>query len=70
MERTYEVTGMKCDGCAKTVTEKLSAVHGVEKVVVDLDKKQATITSRPFKFSLQRALKGTKYALGKEIKAN
>lgn len=38
MERTYEVTGMKCDGCAKTVTEKLSAVHGVEKVVVDLDK--------------------------------
>lgn len=31
MERTYEVTGMKCDGCAKTVTEKLSAVHGVEK---------------------------------------
>lgn len=36
--KTYEITGMKCQGCVKTVTEKLSAVRGVEKVVVDLDK--------------------------------
>ena len=47
MEKTYGVIGMKCDGCAKTVTEKLSAVKGVEKVVVDLDKKQATVTGKP-----------------------
>lgn len=40
MEKTYEITGMKCQGCVKTVTEKLSAVRGVEKVVVDLDKKK------------------------------
>ena len=67
MEKTYEVTGMKCQGCVKTVTEKLSAVRGVEKVVVDLDKKQATVTGNPFKLSLKRALKGTKFTLGKEI---
>lgn len=54
-------------GCVKTVTEKLSAVRGVEKVVVDLDKKQATVTGNPFKLSLKRALKGTKFTLGKEI---
>ncbi len=67
MEKTYEITGMKCQGCVKTVTEKLSAVLGVEKVVVDLDKKQATVTGNPFKLSLKRALKGTKFTLGKEI---
>ncbi|WP_307975794.1 heavy metal-associated domain-containing protein [uncultured Streptococcus sp.] len=67
MEKTYEVTGMKCDGCVNTVTEKLSAVRGVEKVVVDLDKKQATVTGKPFKFMLKGALKGTKFTLGKEI---
>ena len=26
MEKTYEVTGMKCQGCVTKVTEKLSAV--------------------------------------------
>ena len=67
MEKTYEITGMKCQGCVKTVTEKLSAVRGVEKVVVDLDKKQAPVTGNPFKLSLKRALKGTKFTLGKEI---
>ncbi|MBF6976155.1 heavy-metal-associated domain-containing protein [Streptococcus macedonicus] len=67
MEKTYEVTGMKCQGCVKTVTEKLSAVRGVEKVVVDLDKKQATVTGNPFMLSLKRALRGTKFTLGKEI---
>ena len=67
MEKTYEITGMKCQGCVKTVTEKLSAVRGVVKVVVDLDKKKATVTGNPFKLSLKRALKGTKFTLGKEI---
>ncbi|MBM7636750.1 heavy-metal-associated domain-containing protein [Streptococcus saliviloxodontae] len=67
MEKRYEVTGMKCDGCVKTVTEKLSAVKGVEKVVVDLANKQVTVTGKPWTLSLKRALKGTKFALGKEL---
>jgi copper chaperone len=67
MEKTYEITGMKCDGCVKTVTEKLSDVRGVENVTVDLEKKQARVTGKPFKLSLKRALSGTKFALGKEL---
>ena len=42
MSKTYEITGMKCQGCANAVTEKLSAVKGVEEVKVDLEKKQVT----------------------------
>lgn len=57
MEKAYQVTGMKCDGCVKTVTEKLSAVRGVEKVLVDLNKQEALITGNPFPFALSRALK-------------
>ena len=67
MSKTYEISGMKCDGCVKTVTEKLSAVRGVESVHVDLDKKQATIQGKPWKWSLKRALKGTKFQLGDEV---
>ena len=31
MTKTYKITGMKCQGCVNTVTEKLSAVKGVDK---------------------------------------
>ena len=48
MEKTYVVSGMKCDGCVKTVTERLSQVRGVENVVVNLEKGQATVTGKPF----------------------
>lgn len=67
MSKTYAVSGMKCDGCAKTVTEKLSVVRGVDSVQVDLEKKQVTIEGKPFKWSLNRALKGTKFELGQEV---
>ncbi|MGT2906680.1 copper chaperone CopZ [Streptococcus dentiloxodontae] len=67
MSKTYKIAGMKCEGCAKNVTERLSAVRGVESVSVDLEKKQATIEGKPFKLSLKRALKGTNYELGAEV---
>ena len=67
MSKTYEITGMKCQGCANAVTEKLSAVKGVEEVRVDLEKNQVTIEGKPWKWSLKRALKGTKFELGDEI---
>lgn len=63
MEKTYSITGMKCDGCVKTVTEKLSAVKGVESVTVDLEKAEAKIVGKPFKWSLKRALKDTKFSI-------
>ena len=52
MTKTYNITGMKCQGCVNTVTEKLSAVKGVDKVQVDLENKQVTIEGKPWKWSL------------------
>ena len=51
MTKTYNITGMKCQGCVNTVTEKLSAVKGVDKVQVDLENKQVTIEGKPWKWS-------------------
>ena len=70
MEKHYQVTGMTCEGCARTVTEKLSAVPGVQSVQVNLEKGQASVqvnlekgqakvTGRPLTFLLKRALKGS-----------
>lgn len=63
MEKHYQVTGMTYDGCARTVTEKLSAVPGVQSVQVNLEKGQAKVTGRPLTFLLKRALKDTKFEL-------
>ena len=65
--KNLRITGMKCQGCANAVTEKLSAVKGVEEVKVDLEKKQVTIEGKPWKWALTRALKGSKYELGKQV---
>ena len=67
MTKTYNSTGMKCQDCVNTVTEKLSAVKGVENVKVDLENKQLTMEGKPWKWSLKRDLKGTKFELGDEI---
>ena len=45
MKKTYQVEGMKCEGCAKTVRETLARVAGVTEVTVDLNKKTATVIS-------------------------
>ena len=68
MSKTYEISGMKCQGCANAVTEKLSAVKGLEEVRVDIEKNQVTIEGKSWKWSLSRALKGSKYELGNEVK--
>lgn len=63
MLKRYNVVGMKCQGCATTVTEKLSKVIGVETVEVDLDKKQVAVTGKPLKLLLKASLKGTPFKL-------
>lgn len=68
MERTYEMKGLKCQGCVNTVTKKLSALKNVENVSVNLDAKEVTIIGNSFKWTLNRALKDTKFEIGKEIK--
>ncbi|MCC9716512.1 heavy-metal-associated domain-containing protein, partial [Streptococcus agalactiae] len=63
MKHTYRVSGMKCDGCAKTVSDKLSSVIGVDEVNVDLTKNQVVVSGKTFKWLLKRSLKDTKYSL-------
>ncbi|WP_165628743.1 heavy-metal-associated domain-containing protein [Streptococcus agalactiae] len=67
MKHTYRVSGMKCDGCAKTVSDKLSSVIGVDEVNVDLTKNQVIVSGKTFKWLLKRSLKDTKYSLEEEI---
>ena len=54
MTKTYKIFGVKCQGCVNTVQ-------------VDLENKQVTIEGKPWKWSLNHALKGTKFELGDEI---
>jgi copper chaperone CopZ len=42
---SYVVTGMTCHHCVNAVTEEVSAVAGVEDVVVDLGSGRLTVTS-------------------------
>lgn len=67
MKHTYRVSGMKCDGCVKTVSDKLSSVMGVDEVNVDLTKNQVVVSGKTFKWLLKRSLKDTKYSLEEEI---
>lgn len=67
MKHTYRVSGMKCDGCSKTVSDKLSSVIGVDEVNVDLTKNQVVVSGKTFKWLLKRSLKDTKYSLEEEI---
>ena len=64
MTKTYKITGMKCQGCVNTVTEKLSAVKGVDKVQVDLENKQVTIEGKPWRRSLKRDHNTAKFEHG------
>jgi len=59
MKHTYHIQGMTCNGCRSHVEETLSKVKGVSKVIVDLEKAEATIEMEshiPMK-TFQEALK-------------
>jgi copper chaperone CopZ len=43
ISHTYHIGGMSCWGCVSEVKQKLSRVHGVTSVAVDLEKKEAEI---------------------------
>lgn len=44
MKHTYKITGMTCNNCVASVTEKWIKVAGVNKVDVDLEKAEAKIS--------------------------
>lgn len=43
MKKTILIDGMKCAGCAETVSKNFESVDGVERAVVDLDSKTAVV---------------------------
>ncbi|MFI1290486.1 heavy-metal-associated domain-containing protein [Streptomyces sp. NPDC020792] len=42
---TFEVSGMTCAHCARSVTEEISSVAGVDSVTVDLATRSVTVTA-------------------------
>lgn len=65
MEKTVTINGMKCDGCVTIVKEKFGAISGVTAVDVNLEQKQAAITSdqEVTTSALQQALAETKFEI-------
>ncbi len=45
-KKTITIEGMHCDHCAKKVESTLKNINGVDKVKVNLTKKEATIYSK------------------------
>jgi copper ion binding protein len=43
---TYDVVGMTCDHCVRSVTEEVSALAGVSQVEVDLASGKVHVTTR------------------------
>ena len=43
MTRNYKINGMTCTGCQEKVQNLLSKVHGVDHVLIDLNKGEATV---------------------------
>lgn len=45
MNTTYTINGMTCDHCVHAITEEVSAIDGVDKVVVSLESGSMTVES-------------------------
>ncbi|MBT8393774.1 MAG: heavy-metal-associated domain-containing protein [Flavobacteriaceae bacterium] len=42
MKTTLEIQNLKCNGCASTITNRLSELDSIKKVTVDVDKNAVT----------------------------
>ncbi len=56
MEYKFEVENIRCGGCANTITKKLSEIHGVEAVDVNVEDKQVVVTTQTTNASLEHTL--------------
>ena len=45
METSYSIQGMTCAHCARSVSDELGAIDGVDAVAVDVEAGTATVTS-------------------------
>ncbi|MGI6435068.1 MAG: CopZ family metallochaperone [Syntrophomonadaceae bacterium] len=61
MSTIIQIAGMSCNHCKMAVEKALQAVPGVEKVQVDLEKKQAVIEGKANRQELVKAIEETGY---------
>lgn len=59
---TLAVSNMTCSACPITVRKALFGVHGVEKVAINLDKKEAVVTFDDDKTTVKALTKATEDA--------
>lgn len=43
---TVKIAGMSCNHCVQSVTKALSAINGIENVLVSLEKKEANYSEK------------------------
>lgn len=63
MRQTLNITGMKCEGCARNVHKNLESIATVDTVTVDLEKQVAYVESQEAlsKDRAQESLSATTY---------
>jgi len=59
--QTLPIRGATCKGCSRTITAALEPLAGVERVTVDLESQQVTVTGTAKRSALQEALVQTGY---------
>lgn len=65
MNYTAKVEGMSCQGCAKSVKAAFTQLEGVQEVDVNLEAKEATLTSQTelSEDRIRQALEDTSYTV-------
>jgi len=56
-----KVEGMSCNHCKMAVEKALREISGVDKVQVDIDKKEVVVTGSAARDQLAQAIKGAGY---------
>ena len=54
-KKSYRVPGMHCGHCEAAVSEEVGAIHGVERVEVDLETKLVVVTGAQLEDGALRA---------------
>lgn len=64
MSATYTVTGMTCQGCAKSVTNAIKAVDEAAEVSIDLEAKTVTVANLDDAAAIERAVTDAGFDFG------
>lgn len=67
MATSYRVSGMTCQGCAKSVTNAIKAVAAEAEIEIDLDAKTVTVDGFDDQAAIGQAVKDAGYEFGGAI---